>query len=125
MNSRILCVDDNARNLRILNELLEDDYELHCVANGEDALTAFEEFRPSLVLLDVMMPGIDGYEVCRRIRQREADADIPVILVTARARADERELGLQAGADAYLAKPFDPDALLDLVEEFLPEEVAS
>lgn len=125
MSSRILCVDDNTRNLRILNELLEDDYELRCAENGERALEAFDEFRPSLVLLDVMMPDIDGYEVCRRIRGRDTCSDVPVILITARATDDEREMGMIAGASAYLAKPFDPDALLDLIEEFIPAERTS
>ena len=125
MNPRILCVDDNTRNLRILNELLEDDYELENAENGMEALERFDAFRPSLVLLDVMMPDIDGYEVCRRIREHEHGADVPVVLVTARAREDEREMGMTAGASAYLAKPFDPDALLDLVEEFVPTENVS
>lgn len=125
MNPRILCVDDNTRNLRILNELLEDDYELQNAENGLQALERFDDFLPSLVLLDVMMPDIDGYEVCRRIREHEHGADVPVVLVTARAREDEREMGMNAGASAYLAKPFDPDALLDLVEEFVPTEQSS
>ncbi|MCB9831214.1 MAG: response regulator [Planctomycetes bacterium] len=118
-SARILCIDDNGRNLRILQELLEDDFQLSCATSGEDGLSSIADFHPELILLDVMMPGLDGYEVCRRVKADPSTADIPVVLLSALARDDDRERGSRAGADAYLAKPFDPDALLDLVENYI------
>ena len=120
MTNRILCVDDNERNLRILHELLGDDYQLTCAASGEEAVEQLSGGLPDLILLDVMMPGISGYELCRQLKSDPATSGIPVVLVTARAREDERRAGFDAGADAYLIKPFDPDVLLDLVEGYLP-----
>ena len=119
MSATILCVDDNPRNLRIMRELLEDDYPLECASSGEEALERAAKNPPALVLLDVMLPGVDGYEVCRRLRSEPGTASTPVVLVTAKARDVEKKEGLQAGADAYLLKPFDPDALLDLVEAYV------
>lgn len=120
MNGKILCVDDSQRNLRILKELLEDDYAIETAATGEDALECAAADAPALVLLDVMLPGIDGFEVCRRLKAAPGTSGVPVILVTAKARDEEKREGLAAGADAYLLKPFDPDALLDLVESYMP-----
>lgn len=120
MNQRILCVDDNARNLRILEELLSEDYDIDCAECGEDALHLTQSQQFDLVLLDVMMPGISGYEVCRNLKTDPFTADTPIVLVTARAGDAEQQEGKAAGADAYLLKPFDPDQLLDLVEEFVP-----
>lgn len=116
----ILCVDDNPRNLLILRELLSDDYHLNCATTGEEALSAVRLERPAMVLLDVMLPGVSGFDVCKSLRADPKTADIPIVLVTAKARDEEKKLGLDAGADAYLVKPFDPDALLDLVETYFP-----
>ena len=102
----ILLVDDNPDNLDIVSTRLEFlGYEVDTVATGDEALTAFAENPPDLVLLDVMLPGIDGYEVARRIR---ADGDVPyvpIILVTARDSTEDKVTGLDAGADDYLTKP--------------------
>ena len=114
MNQRILCVDDNARNLRILEELLGEDYDIDCAKCGEDALYLTQSQQFDLVLLDVMMPGISGYEVCRNLKTDPITADTPIVLVTARAGDAEQQEGKAAGADAYLLKPFDPDQFLDL-----------
>lgn len=124
-NGKILCIDDNDRNLRILRELLEPDYALSCACSGEDGLESLESVLPGLILLDVMMPGIDGYEVCRRVKGNAATADIPIVLLTAKAQDDEKEQGFKAGADGYLMKPFDPDSLLDIVENYMPIAHAS
>ena len=99
---KILCIDDNARNLRILQELLEDEYQLSCADCGETGLAQIDGFRPDIILLDVMMPGISGYDVCRRVKADPDTASIPVVLVTARAQEEDRALGREAGADAYL-----------------------
>ncbi len=118
-NPRILCIDDNRRNLSILQELLEDDFELDCAPSGEDGLNSLKEARPELILLDVMMPGVDGYEVCKQVKADPETSEIPIVLVSALSRSEDRELGFAAGADAYLSKPFDPDVLLDLVENYV------
>ena len=119
----ILCVDDNDRNLKILQELLGDDHEVLCVPSGEAALDHLQDNRPSLVLMDVMMPGQSGLEICQTMRQDPATASIPVIIVSALTRDEDRERGFEAGAAAYLPKPFSPDELLDLVDTFVPAAV--
>lgn len=102
----ILVVDDNPDNLDIVSTRLEFlGYEVDTVATGDDALTRFKESPPDLVLLDVMLPGIDGYEVARRIRADESVPYVPIILVTARDSTQDKVTGLDAGADDYLTKP--------------------
>ena len=102
----ILLVDDNPDNLDIVSTRLEFlGYRVDTVATGDDALTQFKESPPDLVLLDVMLPGIDGYEVARRIRADESVPYVPIILVTARDSTEDKVTGLDAGADDYLTKP--------------------
>ena len=117
---RILIVDDNETNRDILRTRLgSQGYELLEAADGEETLRVVREQRPDLILLDVMMPKIDGIEVCRRIK---ADADLPfiaVILVTAKADTKDVVAGLEAGADEYLTKPVDQAALVARVKSML------
>ncbi|MGC8641985.1 MAG: response regulator [Isosphaeraceae bacterium] len=104
----LLLVDDEPLGLRTLASLFRaDDYELLQASSGLAALELIEEFKPDLVLLDVMMPGVDGFEVCRRIRTIEGVAEIPILLVTALDDRESRLRGLEAGADDYISKPFD------------------
>ena len=121
MKKSILCVDDNERNLKILEELLGQDYSLAFARTGDEALNAVGSVLPDLILLDVMMPGTDGLSVCRSLKAASDTAAIPVVFVTGRARPEDHAEGLAAGADTYLIKPFDPDVLLDLVERHLVE----
>lgn len=109
---RILAVDDNATNLLFYEELLEDDFELVLAESGEEALETLDEFKPDVILLDIMMPGIDGYEVCRRVRQRDDMSHVKVILVSAKNQTESRLEGYHAGADDYIIKPFDQDEML-------------
>ena len=110
---RILIVDDNPINVEILEEaLLDEGYYLETAASGEEALEIVPDFNPALILLDVMMPGIDGYETCRRIRANPSLRHTKIILVSAKAMVSERLQGYEAGADDYICKPFD-------IEEFL------
>ena len=118
-NGKILIVDDNATNIAILEEVLSDQYKLHPARSGEEALEALEEFRPDAVLLDIMMPGIDGYETCRRIRANPAHKSVKVIMVSAKAMVSERLKGYEAGADDYITKPFEEDELLAKVRVYL------
>ncbi len=109
---RILIVDDSEINVEILKEILSDSYHLATASTGEECLNVIREFAPDLVLLDVMMPGISGYEVCRRIKTSPVGAFTQVILVSGKASKAERLQGYEAGADDYVIKPFDHDELL-------------
>ena len=106
--SRILIVDDVPDNIQVLHEVLHDDYDTYFATSGNEALGTFVTVRPDLVLLDIMMPGIDGYEVCRALKEDEATKDTPVIFVTALGQAHQETRGLEMGAADYITKPFNP-----------------
>ena len=108
---KILIVDDYEINRLILAEILEDLCQIEFAVDGESALEKAAVFDPDLVLLDVMMPGIDGYEVCRRLR-KSSRPWVKIIMVSARIQPADRVAGYEAGADDYLGKPFDPDEML-------------
>jgi class 3 adenylate cyclase/CheY-like chemotaxis protein len=117
---RILVVDDNAANVKILQTRLgAQGYEILTAFDGEQALTTALEKRPDLILLDVMMPKLDGIEVCRRLKEDAAFPFTPIILVTAMADARDIVAGLDAGADEYLTKPVDQQALVARVRSML------
>ena len=117
---RILIVDDNETNRDILDTRLKTQgYELIQAADGEAAIAAVKEFLPDLVLLDVMMPKLDGIEVCRRLKSDGNLPFIPIVLVTAKADTKDIVAGLQAGADEYLTKPVDQAALVARVRSML------
>lgn len=123
MSKTVLIVDDE-QHIRLLieqtlEELLDEDVELFTAADGEEAVAAIAAQRPDLVFLDVMMPGRSGLDVCRVARADPAAAGAHIVLLTAKGQAVDREAGLEAGADAYLTKPFDPDALLALARDAL------
>ena len=104
---KILVVDDSPQNIRILSMLLKDDYRVQVALHGDKALhIIFGDDPPDLILLDIMMPGIDGYEVCRRIKADPGTAGIPVIFVTGRSDAEDETYGLSLGAVDYITKPF-------------------
>ncbi len=104
---RILIVDDTRENIQILAEALGVGYKISVATNGEDALRiAGSEQAPDLILLDIMMPGMDGYEVCKRLKNEERTEKIPVIFITAKIRVEDETLGLEMGAVDYIAKPF-------------------
>ncbi len=112
MTARILVVDDIAANLRLLEaKLLHEYYEVSVASSGAEALSVAQSWSPDVVLLDVMMPGMDGYEVCRRLKAQPATAHVPIVMVTALTDQAERVRGLEAGADDFLSKPVD-DATL-------------
>jgi signal transduction histidine kinase len=116
---RILIVDDHPSNVALLEELLGDDYQVQTAASGEDALAVAPAFQPDLVLLDIMMPGLGGYETCRRIRAHPALRTTKVLMVSAKALVSERLHGYEAGADDYITKPFDAGELLAKVQVYL------
>ncbi|HKN96938.1 MAG TPA: response regulator transcription factor [Pseudonocardiaceae bacterium] len=107
---RVLVVDDDDNVRDVVRRYLEHaGYQVAAAETGEDALRLAGEAPPDLVVLDLMLPGIDGFEVCRRLRQRGA---VPVVMLTARGEEDDRIAGLQLGADDYVAKPFSPRELV-------------
>lgn len=115
---KVLIVDDDLRNLRILEEILSDEFELEEAANGSEALIKASEFMPDIILLDIMMPDMDGLEVCKRIRENNKLNYIKIILVSGKAKQDDKLEGYEAGADDYITKPFDDDELLAKVKVF-------
>lgn len=117
---RILVVDDNAANVDILRMRLEaQGYEIVTATDGEEALTAVSEHQPDLILLDVMMPKLDGIEVCRRLRADSTLPFIPIVLVTAKSDSKDVVAALEAGGDEYLTKPLDHAALGARVKSML------
>ena len=119
MRPKVLIVDDNPTNVAILEEILEEEYTLETALSGEEALEIAPDFRPALVLLDIMMPGIDGYETCRRIRATQRLRATKIIMVSARSSLQERLQGYEAGADDYIVKPFDEQELMAKVRVYL------
>ena len=116
----LLVADDEPSNVEILCDLLEAlDYRTVGVASGEAALAAARARRPDLVLLDVMMPGMDGYEVCRRLRADPHTAGIPVVFVTALSGSDDKVKGIEAGGDDFLTKPFSRPVLVARIRSLL------
>jgi len=114
---RILTVEDDERIRTAVSLALEEEgWEVEEAANGEDALVAFAQNPSDVVLIDIMLPGIDGFEVCRRIRRL---GDVPIVMVTARSDSHDVVAGLEAGADDYLRKPFDPKELSARVRALL------
>jgi putative two-component system response regulator len=116
---RILIVDDNAVNVDILCRILRKEYDLETAANGTECLAKVTAFKPQLVLLDIMMPGMNGYETCRQIKSSVLGSFVQVILVSARGSTAERLQGYEAQADDYVVKPFDHDEMLSKVRVHL------
>jgi len=120
MTARVLVVDDIPRNVKLLEAKLAAEYfEVMCAESGERALELVREERPDIVLLDVMMPGMDGFEVCRRIKADPKTMHIPVVMVTALDQVHDRVEGLQAGADDFLTKPVNDLALFSRVRSLV------
>lgn len=116
----ILVVDDTPENIDIIGGILRDAYKVKAALNGEKALKiASSDKPPKLILLDVMMPDMDGYEVCRRLKENEQTQGIPVIFVSGNTGQDEIQKGLDLGAADYLIKPIDPNLLNEKIKPFL------
>lgn len=123
MSSKILIVDDEA-HLRMLiqqtlEELEDDGVELLTATNGEEALETIQAEKPRLVFLDVMMPKLSGFDVCNRVKNTLGLNDVYIVLLTAKGQEFDRQKGQEVGADVYMTKPFDPDALLEKAKEVL------
>jgi CheY-like chemotaxis protein len=115
---RVLVVDDDPLILEVLKTVLDlEEFDVVTAADGEAGLESLQQRRPDVVVCDVMMPGLDGLEVCRRIKADSTTADLPVVLLTARDREEDRAAGEAAGCDAYLTKPFSPLHLIDVISD--------
>src|SRR6202034_2477758 len=120
MTARVLVVDDIMSNVKLLEAKLTAEYfDVATAYNGMEALGKIEECDPDIVLLDVMMPGMDGFGVCRRIKHNPKTAHVPVVMVTALDQSADRVAGLEAGADDFLTKPFDDSALFARVRSLV------
>src|SRR6187551_3394458 len=120
MTARVLVVDDILSNVKLLEAKLTAEYfEVITAFNGMECLAKMEEGAPDIVLLDVMMPGMDGFEVCRRIKSNPKTAHVPVVMVTALDQPSDRVAGLDAGADDFLTKPVDDAALFARVRSLV------
>src|SRR5438067_4666940 len=120
MTARVLVVDDIPSNIKLLEARLAAEYfDVVSASNGQDSLARIAEQEPDIVLLDVMMPGMDGFEVCRRIKNNPKTAHIPVVMVTALDQTSDRVAGLDGGADDFLTKPVDDAALFARVRSLV------
>ena len=127
MNKKILIVDDEAHIRLLLHQTLEDfedeGVEIITAENGRDGLELIQSERPGIVFLDVMMPYMNGYEVCKEVKQDPLLDDVVIILLTAKGQEVDKEKGLEAGADLYMSKPFDPDLIISKVSEVMQIDV--
>ena len=124
MTFNILCVEDNPDNMRLVMRALgAKGYKVHEACNGQEGLHKADEINPDVILLDINLPDIDGYEVARRLRQSENTAlqYIPIIAITANALKGDAEKALAAGCDVYMAKPINVRELWSRVEAFAPD----
>jgi CheY-like chemotaxis protein len=119
----ILLVDDADLNLELISGYLQGfDLELETASNGTEAFEAIDRRQPDLVLLDVMMPGLDGFEICRRLKKQESTREVPVVLLTALDDESYRKRAEEAGADQFMAKPIHRDQLLATMRTLLYPE---
>ena len=122
MSKRILVVEDQEDNRQIIRDMLTfTDYEIVEAESGEEALAAVAKQRPDLILMDIQLPGIDGYEVTRRIKADPALRSIPIIAVTSYALSGEEQKARAAGCDEYVPKPYSPRQLLAKIRQYLPD----
>lgn len=120
MEKKILIIEDNEQNMYLLTFLLEKNgYPVLQAKNGMDGLRLAAAEKPDLILLDIQLPGINGYEVARRLKTADETRPIPVIAVTSYAMKGDRELALSSGCDGYIEKPLDPETFLDSISRFL------
>ena len=122
---KILIVDDEQDIVESLKFVLENcDYTCYCAYNGEDGLKLAREIVPDLMILDVMMPRINGYKISRLLKFDQKYKNIPILMVTARSREEDKLIGEETGADEYITKPFDLDEVVATVQKYIePEKV--
>jgi len=122
MAKKILIVDDEVQLVEMIKMRLDaSGYQVIFAHDGQEGLDKAKKEKPDLMILDLMLPKIDGYKVCRMLKFDEKYKQIPIILFSARAQEEDKKMGQEVGADAYITKPFDPQALLGKIKELLRE----
>lgn len=122
MAKHILVVDDNDLNRMLISKILElESYQVSLASNGTTAIEAVTNAMPDLAILDVMMPDMDGYELCKKLRQPPINAKIPIVMLTAMTSEEEKRLAMEAGANDIWGKPFDFDVFRKSVGELLKD----
>ena len=123
MDSKVLIVDDEAHIRMLLEQTLEDledeGVEIFTASNGEEALETIKAEKPKLVFLDVMMPKINGFDVCHTVKNELGMSDVYIVMLTAKGQEYDKQKGSDVGADLYMTKPFDPDEILEKAKEVL------
>ncbi len=123
MVKKILVVDDEAELTKAMTVRLNAaGYEVSIAHDGDEALKKARQEKPALIILDLMLPKIDGYKVCRLLKFDQKYREIPIIMVTARVEEEDKRLGMETGADEYMTKPFDWSELLEKITKFIPME---
>jgi len=115
---KVLVVEDDADCRDLITLILEDDYQVISAVNGEEALESIEREKPDIVLLDIMIPRIDGWEVLKKLRADERYKNLTILAVTALASEESRQRAIREGATDYIIKPFDPDELLEVLSTY-------
>jgi CheY-like chemotaxis protein len=116
MGKRILVVDDDELVLMALRELLTPEgYEVHTVSCGSKALERLEKYGYDLLVLDIIMPEMDGFQLCKKIREKENYRGKPIVFLTAKSREEDKAKGIEAGANLFLSKPISPEKLLNII----------
>ena len=127
MEKKILIVDDEPYIRALLEQTLEDfedeDVEILTANDGEEGLEIIQEEHPNLVFLDVMMPKMNGFDVCDQVKNQLKLGDVYIVMLTAKGQEFDKKKGLEVGADTYMTKPFDPDAIVEKAEEVLGIEL--
>jgi CheY-like chemotaxis protein len=125
MDQRILIVDDERRTLLLMERALRDlqdeheDLEIITAYNGEEALQVIKKDKPDLIYLDLMMPHVNGLDVCKSVKSQKETEDIYIVMLTAMGQEGDKQNAKDAGADLYLTKPFDPDKVVDIARDVL------
>ena len=119
MKKKILIVEDEHHVSNLIKITIEDNFEIKQAYDGEQALKMIPEFKPDLIILDIMMPKMNGYEVCNKLKSDSETSDITILMLTAKSQSQDVQDGLSLGADFYFTKPFDPIDLLENIKNIL------
>jgi len=120
MNEKILVIDDDPNALRFIEYTLEQEgYQVLLAKDGLEGIKKARDEHPSLIVLDVMLPGLDGYALCQQLRQKPETSLLPILMLSAKARQGDKDIGLRMGADDYLTKPADPSVIIAKVKDLL------
>ncbi len=120
MANKILVIEDDPNALRLIEYALEQEgYETVAAKDGLEGIRKAHDESPDLIILDIMLPGLDGYDVCHELRQKPETSIVPILMTSAKARQEDKNIGLRLGADDYLTKPVDPEVVIDKVKGLL------